>query len=138
MFNQQQHHQGNAPGSYQYLFNDFSNQQGTNNKAESQFTVTHQQDFPYQLQQSILGDKLAIGSENIKIYVPENYVRITYHPLFQMLIPLFPFQGIQSRSDDSESENVYTNHKRQYTEITRTPAPVREEEGEADVEYEDQ
>lgn len=41
---------------------------------ENQFSVTHQQDFPYQLQQSILGDKLAIGSENIKIYVPDNYV----------------------------------------------------------------
>lgn len=71
------HPQGNAPGSYQYIFNDFSNQQHP--KAENQFSVTHQQDYPYQLQQSILGDKLAVGSENIKIYVPENYVRIDHN-----------------------------------------------------------
>lgn len=72
MYNQ---HQGNAPGSYQYVFSDFSNTHSTHiPKVENQFAVTHQQDFPYQLQQSILGDKLAIGSENIKIYVPDNYV----------------------------------------------------------------
>lgn len=52
------------------------------------------------------------------------------------MIHLF-VQGIQSRSDDSEPDNnEYTNHKRQYTEITRTPpAPVREP---AEDEYEDQ
>ena len=74
-YSPQQNQQGNtSPGSYQYIYNDFSHTQSSVPKAENQFSVTHQQDFPYQLQQSILGDKLAVGSENIKIYVPENYV----------------------------------------------------------------
>lgn len=64
-------HQGNVPGSFQYFYNDFSNTHATNPKAENHFAVTHQQQsanaFPYQNV-----DKLSLGSENIKIYVPDN------------------------------------------------------------------
>lgn len=133
MYNQ---HQGNAPGSYQYVFSDFSNTHSTHiPKVENQFAVTHQQDFPYQLQQSILGDKLAIGSENIKIYVPDNYVSNKSLSPSRSHFKKLSFQGIQSRSDDTESQDTFTNHKREYTDITRTPAPVREP---SEDEYEDQ